>query len=62
MFVVGDKFTLPELDDTATHTFEGWYEDEACTIPAKLNTLVSSTKNKTQLYAKWEKIGSNVEE
>lgn len=53
-YMIGDAdFVLP-TPTKENYDFAGWYEDADLTIEATLDTMRTSTSNKTQLYAKWE--------
>ncbi len=47
--------TLPVLDDTLTHTFEGWFENASFDGEAVTAILVGSIGNK-EYFARWEEI------
>ena len=50
---IGDaSFTLPEPTKSG-FTFEGWYTTSDFSKEATIDTMRSSTNNKTELYAKW---------
>lgn len=49
----GDKVSMPESPVREGYTFIGWFVDEECTIPWKLDTTVNSN---VTLYAGWKEI------
>lgn len=52
--VESDDFTIYPLSKEG-YTFDGWFSDVACTIPASL-TIVKGSHGPIELYAKWTPI------